>query len=363
MSELSEQQRAALLEGAGLHPRKLGWLPDGTAVLSRHRRRRAARIDLDGPSGTLGVYVKWWAAPTWGALLSGKGWFCPAKDEAKRCRRLRAAGFNAPQVLEVRRTGGILIPGASRLVLAEVAGTPLKHAWPEQPAERRSLARAVGGLVAGLTRAGITTPDLHSGHLFVAGSGEGWALGLVDCARAGDPTGEHEALAALDASRPGAVTRTDRLRVLKAATDATGAALKAVATQVLARSAQLAALFRDRAIGAALPAEVYLDGGRMRATEESLPILLAHAFETGAAFCDPNRGTLVRAKDGYENLEYTLGLPGPKAHWYAKRYHTQPWSAVWRGVLGLAPKGDPAQREWEMARRWVSRSRSRSPWV
>ncbi len=354
MPDLSEPQRSALLEAAGLHPQKLGWLPDGTAVLSRHRRRWAARIDLDGAAGTVGVYVKWWAAPTWGELFSGKGWFCPAKDEAKRCRRLRAAGINAPQVLQVQRAGGIVIPGGSRLVLAEVAGAPLMDSWPDEPSARRSLAMKLGALVRGVAAAGISMPDLHCKHVLVAGLQGEWELGVVDCARAGDPTGEHQELAALDASRPAGASRADRLRVLRAATGKTGAELKVLAKTVRARAAGLAAVFRTRAIGATLPAEVSLDGGRMRATEDSLPILLAHAFETGHAFADAARGTLIRSRNGYENLEYSLGLPGPKAHWYAKRYHTKPWSAVWRGVLGMAPTGDPAQREWEMLRRCLA---------
>ncbi len=339
--------------GLGLDPSSL---PDGAEVLSRHRGRLTARIRVEGPEGPRAVYAKFFASPrlrdVFRALLRGGPIPSPAEAEAQAAERLRAAGVSVPEVLAVQEERRGAWPGRSLLVLAEASGIPLRRTFPPAGPARRALARALGDLCGRLRAAGLGHPDLHLGHLRAEGPLDAPRLCVLDVARAGPARDLSETLAALDASRPPDVSRTDRWRVLRGAVgDGAGrSALGALARQTLGIAARYGRRLAARAPDEPLP-EVLLDGGRLRASAGAVAALRELGLDTAAAFLDPSRGTLVRSRDGRENVRIPVPEGPRETTWYVKRHRSRPLGERIRAALGLAPRGDPSAREWEMLRR------------
>ncbi|MCI0339580.1 MAG: hypothetical protein L0216_00280 [Planctomycetales bacterium] len=335
-------------------------LPDGAEVLSRHRGRLVARVRGTGPDGApRAVYAKYFAPPrlreVLPALLRGGPISSPAAAEAAAAERLRAAGVVAPGVLEVREERRGAWPGRSLLVLAEVPGIPLRRAFPKAGRARRALARALGDLCGRLRAAGLGHPDLHLGHLRAEGPLDAPRLSVLDVARSGPARDLAATLAALDASRPPDVSRTDRLRVLRGALGEArlGPSARPLARRVLGLAARGRRRLAARAPDEPLP-EVLLDGGRLRASAGAVSALRESGLDTAASFLDPARGRLVRSRDGRENVQIPVaeGPEGPReTTWHVKRHRSRPLGERVRAALGLAPPGDPAAREWEMLRR------------
>ena len=252
-----------------------------------------------------------------------------------------------PPVLEIRRTGGLVIPGESRLVMGALPGRSLLESLPPPGPARRALARAVGATCRAIDEARLGHPELHCGHVLVDESGN---VGVVDAARVGAAPHLAPTLAALFASCPTGVTRTDRYRVLHAAAGGSTAAAKVLAHAATLAARAVAPKLRRRAVGSITP-EIEMDGGRVRADEGALESILAHAFETAAAFREDARGQMVRDRDGCQNVRWHLRGSGPEARWYGKRYTRRPLGVRLRAFLELEPTGDPALREWTMLRR------------
>ena len=176
---------------------RLHRLDDLDAVLSRrdgqllqpgHRGRDMLRLQLAQPGQpTQIVYVKRERATRWKAvarnLLSGTGYWTPARSEFEILRRLSAAGVACPQPLACVQRG---FPATRAcLVLAELAGTVplntlLTGALRDASQGRRDeFFTALGIEVARLHATGVNQPELFTNHIQVAEHGLGWQFSFL----------------------------------------------------------------------------------------------------------------------------------------------------------------------------------------
>jgi len=367
----------ALLEASGLADFDALFAAAERGRVDGHRWRSASRLELrDAGGGTVVVYVKrqWGRAARrpWGDLLRLRWPAQPARREWENARRLQAAGIPVAEPVAFGYSTTSDEP-RSILVFREVRGRSLAAYVLDlaavAPRVRQAVARAVGEAVRRVHDAGLSFPDLYAKHVYLEGLDEGATPRVVLIApqRLRRRTASRAAadLAALLATTVGPdVTRTDRLRVLRAylGTDRAAQARRLIRT-VERRAARVAGRGRDPNLLAerrtaprgmvplADERMTDLDGGRLRVNEAFRPALEAAGLATLEALMNFRGGLAYRDVPG--RLTVRVELPevgGRRQVVYLKRYTRVDGRTALRRTISL---GEPVSQATAEARNIV----------
>jgi len=345
-----------------------------------HRLRSVSRLQLASPDGsTVTIFLKraWGAAakPRWTDGLFLRWPMSPLRREWKNALKLAAAGIPAAPPVA---WGHSAWPGAPRslLAFAEVRGPSLAF-WLARanpsPARRRVVARAVGDTVRHLHKTGFSFPDLYAKHLYLENAdGPAPRLVLIDPQRLRRwlPWRAAKDLAALYVTTlfP-AVTRTDRLRVLRAylGRRRLGRRGRRLARRILRLAVTMTGRGQDpRLVWAArrpdLPPTVpwladeritAVDGGRLRINDAFRPLLETASLVTLDAIMAYSSGQPYRRVPGRLTVRAELTDPaspgqspaGGRRPLYIKRFTRVPLGTQLRRTLSLNPPVSLAERE------------------
>ena len=370
--EIHPDYRAAV-EASGLASFDALFAAGESGRVDGHGHRSVSRLELRGPGGeAVVIYLKrqWGpgARPAWGDLTR-MHWPCTAAErEWTNSLRLTRAGIPvAAPVAWGRSTDG----GESRTLVAfrEVRG-PSLAAWlhaaqenPPAPALRRAVAEAVGQAVRQLHDGNFSFLDLYGKHLFLEDLASGWPrVVLIDVVRlrrffswraAADLAALHVSTARLG------VTRTDRLRVLRAYMGATrlGAGGRNLFRAIAGRAARIPDrgqdpnLIRkrgptDAAASPTINQVSRIDDGRVWILNEVWPLLEAAGLTTLDNVFELSGGETYRAVPGRSTVRIEVPDPeGGRRAWYLKRYSEVPWRVALRRMVSLNPPVSMAERE------------------
>jgi heptose I phosphotransferase len=231
----------------------------GGDVYRRFAGRLTVRLEIGGAAFYLKRHREAAEPRTWAEMLARKS-VSDARREFDRIAEVRAAGIAAaePAALGEARLPG---DGRSLLLLEEIPDARpaddvlLTPALSERaaPAARQRLLSRIAGLVRRLHDAGFNHRDLYLCHVFVGGLSAGRAeegpLTLIDLQRMGHAAGGagrrwrvKDAAQMTYSDRPGVLSNTDRMRLLRAywgeGPDALGdaRAFRAFADEVFAKA-------------------------------------------------------------------------------------------------------------------------------
>mgnify|MGYP002623015358 CR=1 FL=1 len=323
---------APLLARHGLdRPESLFGPLEGTLLSGGHRHRETRRLVLDEESDSRPtIYIKRERMPQLKDLLAhclaGRGWWSKARAEFVALRRLQAAGLGAPTPLACIQESG-LWPQAALVIDALPCDTTLAALLVKshEPAahDRQELFRQLGEEVSRLHAAGVTQPDLYTNHLMVAREGASWRFWFFDLQRSlvrgrvpyPDRVRNLSALVATLPKHDG--DASDRAELLTAYCRAAGLEkeLPRIADQVERRAARLQQRSKIRALREGKSAShapstwQQLDGGRVWADPEFVPLLTASNLDTLRCVMDGQQGEKLRALADRENWRLVLDAP------------------------------------------------------
>ena len=342
-----------------------------------HDLRSVSRLQVDEGDRKVVIYVKrrWGKAATasWHDLVRLRFPMLPVHYEWKSALQLLKA--NIPVSRPV--AWGVCADAASpRALIAfrEVEGPSLAE-WIHRSASkepsgrlarsRHAVATTLGQTVRRLHDAGFSFPDLYTKHLYLEHSdGPAPRVVLIDVQRlrALLPWRRVKDLAALyvSAQVPG-VTRTDRLRVLRAyfrGRRVTSRRARALMARIERAAARMPGRGRDPnlidARRTAPPGVVPLadehmtdvDDGRLRVNKAFRPMLEAAGLTTLDAIMDLEGGQMFRLRPGRSTVRLELADPaGGKRTVYVKRHTGVPFRTKLRRTLSLNPPISFAKHE------------------
>jgi len=357
----------ALLEANGLADFDALYAAAEQGRVDGHRWRSTSRLALRGADAgaPVVVYVKrqWGRAARrpWTDLARLRWPDLPARREWENAQRLRAAGIPVAEPIAFGCAQGGAEP-RSLIVFREVRGMSLAAYVFGLPAgadrgpaarARHAVARAVGEAVRRLHDAGLSFPDLYAKHVYIeAPDGPAPRIVLIDPQRLRRRTAGRAAadLAALLATATGpAVTRTDRLRMLRSYLGSPRAARARRLIRIIERQAErIAGRGRDPHLlaerRAAPPGMVPLadetmtdiDGGHLRINEAFRPALEAAGLMTLGAIMDFQGGRPYRDVPGRLTVRAELEEPGGgRRAVYLKRHTRVPCRTALRRTVSL----------------------------
>jgi len=371
----------SLLEAAGLATFDALFAAGERHRVDGHRLRSVSRLQLASPDGsTVTIFLKraWGAAakPRWTDGLFLRWPMSPLRREWKNALKLAAAGIPAAPPVA---WGHSAWPGAPRslLAFAEVRGPSLAF-WLARanpsPARRRVVARAVGDTVRHLHKTGFSFPDLYAKHLYLENAdGPAPRIVLIDPQRLRRwlPWRAAKDLAALYVTTffP-IVTRTDRLRVLRAylaCPERSRRGGRRLVRRILRLAVTMTGRGQDpRLVWAArrpdLPPTVpwlgdeqitAVDGGRLRINDAFRPLLETASLVTLDAIMAYSSGQPYRRVPGRLTVRAELTDPaspgqspaGGRRALYLKRFTRVPLGTQLRRTLSLNPPVSLAERE------------------
>lgn len=162
-----------------LDPDALACAP-GARVLQRSRLNRVVSITLDKNP----LVLKLFEEGPWGRWLQSLVLGSAARRAARSARRLKEAGFSAPDVVAVLEKGRLLSFRKSCLLVALISGPTVEEIWERlAPPRRRRMAEQLGAYVRSLHLAGLYPQDLRAANLIASARGEDWRFVLVDLDR------------------------------------------------------------------------------------------------------------------------------------------------------------------------------------
>lgn len=236
-----------LLRTHGLHTAS-HFLDRPGVIVGGHLGRHVIQVELGKGDATVRFFLKKETAIPWRdrfvSAWDGLGWASKSVREARLLTQLQAAGIGCPEPAAFGEEGGrafLLVRAAegmtdlraylahkSRGADALAPASPREHVQRDGDADLRPLARALGGAVADIHRAGFDHPDLYAKHVLLARDGQGYRFCFLDwqrSRRSGSVSWRRRLrdLAALDASvAPHPASDRLRLRCLHAYLAAAG---------------------------------------------------------------------------------------------------------------------------------------------
>lgn len=367
----------ALLEANGLATFDALFAAGEREKVDGHRLRSVSRLEIGEADRAIVIYIKrrWGEAATasWRDLIRLRWPMVPVHYEWKSALQLLAA--NIPVSRPV--VWGVCADGASpRALIAfrEVEGPSLAAWLHRSPSTARSgraarnrhaIATTLGETVRRLHDVGFSFPDLYTKHLYLEdGDGPAPHVVLIDVQRLRMllPWRRAKDLAALYVSaQVPEVTRTDRLRVLRAylrGKRVTGRTARSLMARVERAAATMPGRGRDPnlidARRTAPPGVVPLadentievDGGRLRVNQAFRPMLEAAGLMTLDAIMAMKGGKTYRLGAGRSTVRVELNDPaGGKRAVYVKRHTRVPVRTKLRRSLSLNPPISFAKNE------------------